>query len=261
MRFQNVKAKKYVIFIVVILILMSIFLLNLAKHNKTADYSDKTVKGNISAISTFNFSKVTTIEDQVKALENTSSANTYSGKGELSKSLYQKIFNTSAIIGDSITEGFVDFGFLNEDQVFCKIGASVMKGDSLFSSAAATYPKFAFFSFGMNDMGNYNGNANRFTSKYRALLTSFHKKSPKTKLFVNSISKPSATAMKHNRSIRNYKKFNAALKSMCDQMGIKYIDTTHILSEHPGYYAADGIHVNPPYYKIWMNEMILKAGL
>ena len=49
------------------------------------------------------------------------------------------------------------------------------QGDDLFSSAANTYPKFAFMSFGMNDMGNYSGNADLFIEKYTKLIKEFKK--------------------------------------------------------------------------------------
>jgi hypothetical protein len=258
---KNAKVKKYLIFLIIILVLAVVFLFNCFRHNSTADYSDKTVKGNLSAITTFNFSKVATIEDQVKALDNTSSANVFNGRDSLTKAQYQKIFATSVVLGDSITEGLSAYGYLNSDQVFCKIGGSILSGDSMFESAAATYPRFAFFSFGMNDMGNYRGNSGNFIAKYKKLLKAFKKKSPSTRLFINSISMPSDKAMSKNKSLKNYREFNQALKKMCGDLHITYIDNTYILEENPKLYAADGIHVNTGYYPLWLNNMILKAGL
>jgi lysophospholipase L1-like esterase len=131
----------------------------------------------------------------------------------------------------------------------------------MFKSAAATYPRFAFFSFGMNDMGNYRGNAGSFIAKYEKLLKAFKKTSPKTRLFINGISTPSNDALGHNKSLKNYKKFNQALRKMCGDMNITYIDNSYILEENPKLYAGDGIHVNTGYYPLWLNNMILKAGL
>jgi len=258
---RNIRLKKYLIFLIILLVLALIFIFNCFRHNSSADYSDNSVKGNLSTITTFNFSKVATIEDQVKALDKTSSANVFNGKDSLSKAQYQKIFNTSVVLGDSITEGLSAYGYLNSDQVFCKIGGSILNGDSMFKSAAATYPRFAFFSFGMNDMGNYRGNADNFISKYEKLLKNFKKTSPKTRFFINSISTPSDEALSHNKSLKNYKKFNQALRKMCSSMNITYIDNSYILDENSKLYAGDGIHVNTGYYPLWLNNMILKAGL
>ena len=80
-----------------------------------------------------------------------------SANGQSNKARYMSKFKGSIVVGDSVTEGLSVYGWLSDDQVFSKIGSSVMTGDDLFSSAAGTYPSTAFFAFGMNDMGNYRG--------------------------------------------------------------------------------------------------------
>ena len=39
------------------------------------------------------------------------------------------------------------------------------------------------------------------------------------------------------------------------------IDNTYILRKRKSLYAPDGIHVNIPYYPLWMNDMIIEADL
>ena len=141
--------RKYLIFVIVLLILVSLFFINVFRHNKPADYSNKNVKVNISTIDTFNYSKVVTVEDQIKLLEDRESKGNFDVSSKMTKAQYQKIFRTSVIVGDSITEGLTSYGFLSEDQVFSKIGASVLNSDDIINTAAKTYPGFAFFSFGM----------------------------------------------------------------------------------------------------------------
>lgn len=120
------------IFILVLLILVSLFFINFMKKNSSADYSSKTINTNLSAISTFDYSKVTTVESKIKKLETTEARGTFDVTKRLTKAQYRKIFGTSVILGDSITEGLVDYGYLGSDQVFCKIGASIISGDDLF---------------------------------------------------------------------------------------------------------------------------------
>ncbi|MFR7990357.1 MAG: GDSL-type esterase/lipase family protein [Anaerovoracaceae bacterium] len=253
--------KAYLLFILALLILVSLFFINFIRQNKAADYSSAKIKANVSAVATFDYSKVTTIEDQIKKLETTEARGTFDVTKRLTTAQYRKIFSTSVILGDSITEGLVDYGYLGSDQVFCKIGASIINGEDLFNSAAQTYPKLAFLSFGMNDMGNYNGNADSFIKKYKELIQSFKKISPDTVILINSISTPSKSAISASPILSNYKKFNAALQEMCKDMGLTYIDNSYIIEEHPDFYAGDGIHVSSDYYPYWMNNMILKAGL
>lgn len=252
---------KFLIFIVVLLILVGLFFIQFFKGNRNADFEDAYIKTNISTIATFDYSKVTTIESQIKKLETTEARGTFDVDKALTIEQYRKIFSTSAILGDSITEGLADYGWLGSEQVFCKIGASIINGEDLFTSAAKTYPGFAFFAFGMNDMGNYGGNADNFIAKYKSLLKDFQKTSPDTIILINGISPPNEEAMASNSSLKNYKKFNNALKKMCREMNFTYIDNTYIIEEHPDFYAGDGIHVTSDYYPLWMNNMILKAGL
>ncbi|MCI5689030.1 GDSL-type esterase/lipase family protein [Anaerovoracaceae bacterium 42-11] len=258
---KKTRSKKFLIFIIVLLLLVSLFFIQCFRGNEDADYSEKKIRTNISTIATFDYSKVTTIEAQIKKLEITEAKGTFDVTKKLSKDQYRKIFKTSVILGDSITEGLVDYGWLGSEQVFCKIGASIISGDDLFISAAQTYPGFAFCSFGMNDMGNYNGNAENFIDKYRNLIKEFKKISPDTIILVNGITPPSKSAIASNKILGNYKKFNNALKTMCKDMKLTYIDNTYIIEEHPEFYAGDGIHVTADYYPLWMNNMILKAGI
>ena len=253
--------KTYMLFIIVLLILAVVFFFNLVRQNKTADYSDAKIKANVSAVATFDYSKVTTVEEEIEKLEATEAGGTFDPREGLTSAQYRKIFSTSVILGDSITEGLVDYGYLSSDQVFCKIGASIINGDDLFRSAAQTYPKLAFLSFGMNDMGNYNGNANSFIKKYKELIRSFQKTSPDTVILINNISTPSDSAISASPILGNYKKFNNALQKMCRDLDLTYIDNSRIIEEHPDLYAGDGIHVSSDYYPYWMNNMILKAGL
>lgn len=253
--------KIYLIFVVVLLILVSLFFINFLRSNSEADTDTKIIKANISAISTFNYSRVVTVEAQIRKLEDTEARGNFDVTKKLTKAQYRKIFGNSVVIGDSITEGLSVYGFLSDAQVFCKIGASVMYGEDLFASAAGTYPKFVFLSFGMNDMGNYTGHADMFIAKYMKLIKQFKKDSPDSLIFINGITPPADSALAGNKILGNYKKFNNALKEMCKTMKLTYIDNNYIIEDHPEFYAGDGIHVSSEYYPLWLNNMILKAGL
>lgn len=245
------------IFAIIILIISLIFLFNLFRFNSSGDTKDAVVSDNIKHAKDFDYSTVEFVEAKLER----EGDNVQITSDESNKAKYKTMMKKSVVIGDSITEGLKFYGFLSEDQVFCKIGASLIKSENDFKKAASLYPKAAFFSFGMNDMGNYKGDEKAFITKYKKLLKQFHKTSPKTKLYINSISIPNAEAQKNNTSLKNYKKFNKALRSMCKDMNITYIDNGYILEENPHLYASDGIHVNPGYYYMWLENMILKAGL
>ncbi|MEE0741836.1 MAG: GDSL-type esterase/lipase family protein [Emergencia sp.] len=256
-----IRDKKYLIFIIVLFIFASIFLWNLLRENASFDYDNHRIKNNIATIATFDYSKVTSIEDEIRQLEVSEAKGTFDVNKVLSNDQYRKIFSTSVILGDSITEGLVDYGYLGNQQVFCQIGASIINGDDLFTASAKVYPSYAFMSFGMNDMGNYNGSSSAFIEKYTELIKAFQAASPDTKILINGITPPAKQTIAENPIYGNYKKFNNALKEMCKRLNLTYIDNTYLIEENPEYYAGDGIHVTSDYYPYWMNNMILKAGL
>lgn len=244
--------KKVIIFLAVVLIFAVIFAVHLFKTNKVKNTGKENIKKNIAAVNDFDFSNVEAVENQLKAAGYENSE---------SKTDYRKIFNGSVVIGDSITEGLVTYKFLGEDEAFTEIGASVMKSRELFEKAAKTYPKNAFFSFGTNDIGMYNGDMDAFIKDYKKLLKDFHKTSPDTKIYICSIAGPDKSAIENNKNLAKYKEFNSALKKMAKDSGYKYIDTTPILAKNKDLYEGDGIHVKPAFYPLWLDLMIKKAGM
>jgi hypothetical protein len=243
---------------VLLMCLLVVFAMNLLKTNKPADYSDSEIKENIALVESVQQASVDDVEAAVDQLEAVATGGPSSSSV---KAYYMRKFRDCVVVGDSLTEGLSVYGWLPSSQVFSEIGASVIYGDSMFESAAKAKPKYAFFAFGMNDMGNYSGDAKKFTKRYGELIDRFHKLSPDTKIFVCSISTPTADAIKDNSSIGHYKEFNKAIKQMCKDKKIKYIDISQILVEHPDLYAGDGIHADTSYYPLWMDMMAKKAGL
>ena len=260
-KMKSMKKQKINLISVLTLIFFIIFLFNLFSCNKNAEYDKKTINRSLAEIVTFDYSKVTTVESEIKFLESTEAKTTFDASKPLTNAQYRQIFSGSIVLGDSITEGLPAYGYLPEDIVFCKIGASLLNGDELFQQAASTYPLRAFFAFGMNDILNYNGDTEPFIEQYTELLKDFQKTSPDTKIFINSISVPSEEAVKSKPALGKYMDFNKAIEKMCRDMDFVYIDNTSILKNHPDLYAGDGIHVNTEYYPMWINNMIMKAGM
>lgn len=245
----------------IIVALIAIFLVlvffNLIRPNIKAAADTKEMKANVIMVDKQQTADAATIEEQVRVLD----ARDLNKNTDEMKILYRKMFSTSVILGDSLTEGLSVYGWLPESVVFAKVGGSIVYGDDIFDRAAMVHPKYAFFAYGMNDMGNYGGNSDNFIDKYTTLLKKFHKTSPETVIAVNSITTPTDAAIQDNSSIGHYKEFNEAIKKMCKKEHYIYIDITDILPSHPEWYARDGIHAAPAYYPLWMDRMIEFAGL
>ena len=252
------------IILICILVLAAIFLIDLVRTNRNAAVKKQEVLDNQQTVIAFNFGNVADVEallneiDEERAAIAAQLAAIQADEAENGPN-YRRIFDSCSILGDSITEGLVVYGYLGEDIVVSGIGAGISQ--DRFLSVASLYPKCAFFSYGMNDMGNYGGDAKAFIKDYEAALSAFIKASPKTRVYVNSISLPDDSAIEDQPVLGNYEAFNTEIRKMCDKLGITYIDTTFILRNDPDLYAGDGIHVSTEYYPIWLELMRESAGL
>lgn len=243
------------------IVLFCMFIGNLTKTNSTASSADMAaVTENIRILSMFQNSSIEEVEAQMKEVEEIYGVLGKESSQQSLKARYASFFSGSCVIGDSLTEGLSVYGFLPSESVFSVIGASILDHD-LALTAAKTYPKYAFFAYGMNDMGNFGGDAKSFASEYEKVLDEFIKVSPKTKVYVNTISTPSKEAIENNHSLKYYKIFNEAIIEMCGRKDIPYINITDILPEHPECYEGDGIHAVPDYYYYWLDKLINEAGM
>lgn len=255
---QKDKVFRIIAFVVAIL-LMLVFLFNLFKTNSPVDnLSDKDIKDNIVSIREIAAKEtVDALQAQLNAMEESSNKEL----AESVKSRFMKKFENCMVVGDSLTEGLPLYGYLTEEQVVSKIGASILHGQDLFEKAASARPTKVFLAFGMNDMGNYSGDEKTFIKQYSKLIDDFSDKSPKTKIFVCSITTPTEDAIKSNSSIGDYAKFNESINKMCKSKKITYIDISKLLPDHPELYEPDGIHADSAYYPLWLDKMSEAAGL
>ena len=217
----------YLLIALIAAVFLIVFLWHIFIFNSKADYETDVIAKNLKTVERFDFSNVATVEEEIDALK---AAQKDSTTKTSDKAAYQKAFRGSIVLGDSVTEGLSTYGFLPSDIVFSKIGASVANDSSLFEKAASTLPKNAFFAMGMNDMGNYKGDPEGFVNQYKKCLTAFQKASPKTKVFVCSISHPSESAIEKKSWLGDYDSFNKQIKAMCKELKYTYIDVSSTLS-------------------------------
>ena len=244
--------------LIVVLTFLLVFLFDLFKFNMPAHYSSAEVKAGLKALGARKIPSVKTVQTRINRITANESEKAVQQKSSV---YYIKKFKNSVILGDSITEGLTVYKFLSDEQVFCSIGASLEGSKKIFKKASKTYPKKAFFSFGMNDLIKYRGKVKPYIKEYRSKLKYFRKRTKDTEIYINSISKPSKGAMKRQKSLKHYKDYNEALEKMCKEEGYVYIDNSYILEKHKKFYAMDGIHVAPAYYPLWLNDMITEGEL
>ena len=173
-------------------------------------------------------------------------------------------FTDCLVMGDSITQGLYEYGVLDQANVQADRGAGVSVGDNEkladhITRAKEMKPSVLFLSYGMNDVGAQNGDADGFIKAYRPLIRDLKKSLPDTKIYVNSILPAAQTAIDQNSVYAEIPKFNQKLKKLCEKEKVTFIDNTDLVKQE--YYAGDGIHMSTGYYKEWVNHMAEVAEL
>lgn len=257
-----VKNKKlYIVFIFCVTILLLVFLLNLIDWNGSAKVKKSQVDKGLKVALEYSPKGVAALQQEIKEAERVYPSGGNEANDEDPMSKIRQSLSRSIIVGDSITEGFKVYGFLDEDRVFSKICASLNSVDDLFQAAGDAKPECLFLAFGMNDLGNLNADADKFEKIYTSHIKSFMKSSPKSKVVLLTIVPPSDQAVSDKPILKHYDKYNKVIYKIGHKNKIPVVDTVSILRDHPELHEPDGIHVSSTFYPIVLNQMIEKAGL
>lgn len=249
----------YILFIFALVVLLLTFVLNLVDWNSSANVKKSKIDRDLKMALAYSPDGIGTIQQEISQMEKENpSKELNDGDDQLAR--YRTAMANSILIGDSITEGFIVYGFLSEDVVYSQIGGSLLGSDDLFSAAAGAHPKNLFLAFGMNDMGNFSGDVDKFYSSYQEKIKSFKKQSPETNIFLIRIVPPSKDAISNKPVIGNYDKFNKAIAKIAKKNNLKTVGTDRIIRENPGLHESDGIHVKRDFYPLLLEEMIKASG-
>lgn len=213
-------------------------------------------KEGISIIKAAEKENVKDIEKKINKLDSKDRLEQQETTGEIN---YKNIFSSAVVMGDSISEAFVEYDFLNASSVVAEIGVELDELDGAIQTVAEIKPQVIFLSYGMNDVLATNGDSGMFTQQYKAVVEKLRKKLPDTTLCVNSIFPVSAEKQAENPLFGKIPEFNAALRKMCDDNQIAFLDNTGLVSED--YYEKDGIHFKADFYPIWLRRMAEVAAL
>lgn len=172
---------------------------------------------------------------------------------------YKAVFQNAVIMGDSITEGMLEYDILNASSVVAKIGSSVVDLDDQIEIVQKINPQIIFLAYGMNDIRTTNGHAEVFRESYEKLLNDLKKKVPNARIFVNSIFPVQDKVVEEIPEYQALNKYNKQLKKLCDKYQLTFIDNTSLVSEDD--YEPDGIHLKSSFYPYWLDHMAEVSAL
>lgn len=170
-------------------------------------------------------------------------------------------FQGTIILGDSIAAAIDEYDILGEEVVLARRGLRTDNCDELIHTAIQTAPRVLFLALGMNDLEYCKGDTKRFERQYSTLIDNLQTALPDTLIYINAILPTDDSAAQKVSVYAEYKAFNEALKTLCEQKGATYIDNAFILQDMEKKYEFDGIHPKYDYYAKWVQNMAMTAGL
>ena len=207
--------------------------------------NDSVCKENVARLQALENSDISQTEEQLQALKQTTG-----------------IFAGNVIIGDSITESIVEYGYLDTDVVVSKRGLNVGAADDQISTAIALNPSHVFMAFGSNDLEIYGSASSEFIDAYRTQIKKIQTALPDVPIYINCILPITDEAIAQTPDLGYYPDYNEGLIKLCQEMGCTFIDNSTIVTDSSeNLYEPDGEHVIQDYYPKWLTNMAQIAGL
>ena len=168
-------------------------------------------------------------------------------------------YQPAAILGDSIAQATLEYGWLDDSQVFAKIGTSISTSQDLIQQAIDKNPKVVFLSFGLNDLEAFGSDVDHFIREYTGCIQQVQSALPQAAIYVHALFPPDDSVSK---SFYQYlDTYNERLEELCAQLQVHYIDSSFILNAKPKLYDADGIHPVSAFYPLWLTYLADVTGL
>ena len=172
----------------------------------------------------------------------------------------EKFFKGAVFVGDSITQGVSDYGFLDKKYVLAKRGLTISDAPDFLPSIVKLKPEAIYVMIGTDDLlGRLDGE--KFAEKYSAFIGSIKEKLPDSKIYVQSLF-PVAVKAQKDKPLMNPERideFNSAIIKMAQKQDVTYIDVASQFKNSSGYLpdelSTDGIHLKFKCYKVWMNYL------
>lgn len=174
-------------------------------------------------------------------------------------------FRDAIFVGDSLTEGLMDYGNLDEAQYFCHVGLNIYQlfetpkkddtsGLTLEETLSRKKFRKVYLHLGINELGT--ATTSYFVKHYAAAIEQIRELEPDALIFVESIypvtkEKSDSDEVFKNSTIRER---NKGLSTLSNGKNIFYLDLTPVLDDGNGNMRADcsgdDVHPKAKYYPL-----------
>lgn len=168
-------------------------------------------------------------------------------------------FTDAVVLGDSITEGLLEYNILSPTKVIATIGISLPDTGGDVEKAIGLQPKHIFLAYGENDVEGTGGDTALFKEQYQSVVDRLQEALPEADIYINEILPVQQKVVDETPVYAELQKYNETIRALCKEEGIVSVNNSSLVSEE--LYEPDGIHMKPEYYGAWVSHMAEVAGL
>lgn len=177
------------------------------------------------------------------------------------KKTYKKVFRNVVFAGDSLMAGLEAYDILNKKKIVSQVSASLYHLEDNLTKIIKKNPKVLILHYGINMLDTENIYLVNYINMYTRLIKKLKKELPDTRIIVSLIFPVDRSVAKAARFGR-IPKYNKALKKMCRELKIEYLDSSPVLKAHKECYGSDGIHQLRDFYgKYWLKFIMEEKGI
>lgn len=177
------------------------------------------------------------------------------------KTTYRKVFKNVYIVGDSLMNGLEAYNILNKNHLITQVSASLYHLSDNVKKIVKASPEVVILHYGVNMISTNKNQLNTFISMYTKLIKQIQKGSPYTRIIISGLF-PVDTSVAKAKRFTKISTYNKALKNMCSDLKIEFLDSSPVLKAHPECYGGDGIHLSKSFYeKYWLRFIIEEMGI
>ncbi|MBY0756281.1 hypothetical protein K5V21_12570 [Clostridium sardiniense] len=273
LRRKRRKRKKIVLGVLSLTVIIFIFsgTYRLSAHIKEKSEKVDMVEEGLLAVRNLENKNVSDIQSKIEKIkqdkqnkmrQESIKKNEKSNTNEQKNRSYKAIFEDTVFMGDSLIEPLDEYNFLSSSSVVATKGRNVITANEKdISSVISLKPRKIVMLYGMNDLGMFKYK-NDFINKYKKLIANIRKQLPGTQIYINNIFKTQEKVWLKDKNLRPERitEFNNALKDMCDELKINYIDVSYLVQSNSKLYEPDGIHLIANFYPKWLEQINKKIN-
>ena len=161
-------------------------------------------------------------------------------------------------LGDPRVIGFDIFGFLPSERILAGQADTINSITDRLDEVRSLSPDYIFISYGINDLGiGYWPTPEEYAEAFSNQLTELQTAVPKAQIFVNSILPAKDNAVDSVPVWSKLPDYSEAVRLMCANRGISFINNASLVEEHGDLYDPDGVHLQPDFYRYWAENQLL----